>query len=209
MARLTMDDIIHSASYGTETRLIDIDDDSSRIKYYFFFRQELDTAPIASGDVEKDLRDYQELKRTVLRHAIPNKGKMFDYIVGKHYKTLRDWAIANNRSLEDIVYGVNHIHFMQDRTVSWITLDDLLYRLCPDWIWPSENPAQQEAVVPENAVPQNADTNVPNTADNEIQQNANVSHEIPPKHLVQMVRTLLSSIPTILEIVETVLKKIE
>ena len=134
-----MDQIIHTAAKGGfEHKLVYIGDENSSTKYYFFFRQELDVPSIASGNAAKDEQAYSNLKSTTLRHAIPNKGKIFDYIEGKHYKTLSEWALANGRSLEDIVYGVNHIHFGQNREQAWFTLDQLLKFLDEDWEWPTE-----------------------------------------------------------------------
>lgn len=134
-----MDNIIHRAAKGGfEHCLVDIENVSAG-RYYFFFRQELDVPGIASGDVAKDIAAYADLKRTTIRHAIPNKRKIFDYVVGKHYPTLRDWATANGRSVDDIIYGVNHVHFGQYHQRAWIDLNDLLTTLQPKWVWPAED----------------------------------------------------------------------
>ena len=133
----TMDGIIHK--YPANNLLWKKDDASTWHKSYFFFRQELGVRGVMSGDVLKDQRDYAKLKRDVLRHAILYKGKIYDYIVDKHYNTLSEWAEANGKTLNDIVYGVNHIHFGQDNHMEFCSLKDMMEQLAPGWKFPPEN----------------------------------------------------------------------
>ena len=104
-----MDKIIHTAAKKYDPRqLIDLGQTSDKL--YFFFRQEL-TEP-----------------GTPLRHAIPNNGRIYDYIVDKYHNTLADWAEANGRSTSDILYGANRMYFKES-----VTLDALLRYLNPAW----------------------------------------------------------------------------
>lgn len=104
-----MDKIIHTAAKKYDARqLIDLGQTSDKL--YFFFRQEL-TEP--------------GLPR---RHAIPNKSRIYDYIEDKYHNTLADWAEANGRSTEDILYGADRESFKES-----ITLDALLRYLNPAW----------------------------------------------------------------------------
>lgn len=90
-----MDAIIHnSIKKGARAdRLVDFQAVNNK-KYYFFFKQEPDRR------VHKNTSD--------LSHAVPNKGMIYDYIHGKHYNTLREWAHANDCTLDDIYYGFNN-----------------------------------------------------------------------------------------------------
>ena len=104
-----MDKIIHTAAKKYDARhLIDLGQTSDKL--YFFFRQELTDPGLP------------------LRHAIPNKGRIYDYIEDKYYNTLADWAQANGRSTSDILYGANRMYFKES-----ITLDALLRYLNPVW----------------------------------------------------------------------------
>ena len=88
-----MDAIIHNAiKNGTRAdRLIEIHENT---KQYFFFKQEA---------FRRDAKGVVSMS-----HVVPNKGLMYDFIAGKHYKTLREWADANGRTLDDIWYGFNN-----------------------------------------------------------------------------------------------------
>jgi len=101
---------------------------------YFFFRQELENAD--------SIVEYQQRKKTTLRHLTIHNNKFYDYIAKKHYDTLADWAIENKKSLNDILYGINPAY--HDATDSYISLDDLLLSLNENWVWPEEHPANQE-----------------------------------------------------------------
>jgi hypothetical protein len=142
---LTMENIIFNAAKKNPNQLVRMQISDNQ-KYYFFFRDELNIAPIVSGNVQQDLRNFRELKRTTLRHAIPNKGKFYDYIVDRHYNTLQEWATANGKTIDDIVYGVNHIHFGQDGNQDYIPLNTLVKALNPNWISPTEN--RQQVTIP-------------------------------------------------------------
>ena len=109
-----MDKIIHTAAKKYDARLL-IDLGQASDKLYFFFRQEL-TYPGPTPELP------------VRRHAIPNKGRIYDYIEDKYYNTLADWAQANGRSTSDILYGANRMYFKES-----ITLDALLRYLNPAW----------------------------------------------------------------------------
>ena len=133
-----MDKIIQSAAkkYG-EKELIHFTLDKPIDNYYyrnqyFFFRQENETG---YGNVDRYSKLYEELKSTTIRHLIPNKGSYYDYVVGKHYNTLREWATENKKSLEDICYGVSKLS--NDWTY-YLPLDEMLRTLNPKWVWPTE-----------------------------------------------------------------------
>jgi hypothetical protein len=106
----TMDNIIHKAAkkFG-EHKLVEIDNLNNRL--YFFFRQEL-------------------MERGVpMHHAIPNKGRIYDYIVGAYYDTLHEWAEAWGRTTTDILYGC-----LRGGRIEYISLNALLLHLNPKWI---------------------------------------------------------------------------
>lgn len=104
-----MDKIIQTASKKYDARhLIDLGQTSDKL--YFFFRQEL-TEPGLSR-----------------RHAIPNKGFIYDYTTNTHHTSLADWAEANGRTTSDILYGANRMYFKES-----VTLDALLRYLNPAW----------------------------------------------------------------------------
>ena len=88
-----MDAIIHKAIKNglRADRLVNLQDNT---KVYFYFKQE----PVRRGT--KDVVN--------MSHVVPSKGTMYDFIAGKHYKTLREWADANDRTLDDIWYGFNN-----------------------------------------------------------------------------------------------------
>jgi hypothetical protein len=144
-----MDGIIHNAirKGHWDHRLIDLLSTPPGQKLYFFFRQELQVAPVRSGDMQKDWSEFEKLKKTTLRHAVPNKGMIFDYIEGKHYDTLKDWAVANGKSLEDIVYGVNHIHILQNDLIVYCSLHYLLCKLDPSWLRQSDKKPDHDETV--------------------------------------------------------------
>lgn len=110
-----MDAIIHnSIKKGARAdRLVDFQVVNNK-KYYFFFKQEPDRR------VHKNTSD--------LSHAVPNKGMIYDYIHGKHYNTLREWAHANDCTLDDIYYGFNN----QNGRL-FVTLYQLIMLLDPDY----------------------------------------------------------------------------
>jgi len=108
MALLDINRIIFATSKNNnDSNLIDSDflwyTDSSK-KMYFFFVQEINL-PL----VERHTKKYDEQKKLFIRHLIPHKGKFYDYVVGKHYNTLQEWAKDNKRTINDIRYGVNDL----------------------------------------------------------------------------------------------------
>ena len=104
-------------------------------KKYFFFRQEFDIGDDIWRNIKLDKKSQATFRNKYnIRHAIPNNGTIYDYTIGKHYDTLLDWAVANGRSLEDIMYGVNRPHyFFPDK--HHVSLDALLRILDPKWAW--------------------------------------------------------------------------
>lgn len=109
-----MDSIIHKNAMNSRN-VIDVDDfvklsgaSSRRLafsKLYFFFKSELNTNHIS--------------------HLIPYKGNYYDYIAHKEYTSLKEWADDNNKTVLDILYGVNK-RDSSSRLVEYITLDRLL-----------------------------------------------------------------------------------
>lgn len=129
-----MDSIIINASDFGKRELTHFPEAPYGKNLYFFFRQELEIPAICTGNVENDISAYADLKKTTLRHLIPNKRSYYDYIVQKHYKTLAEWAEANGRTVDDILYGVNHIHFDQNREQAYMPLKELLHMIAPNWV---------------------------------------------------------------------------
>jgi hypothetical protein len=115
VVELKMDSVIHNAikSGVNPHHLVNVRGSKDfRTRYYFFFEQEK-ASPTLDGGVS-------------MHHAIPNKGMIFDYIVGQDYKTLKEWAEANRRTVDDILYGVND-------GCRAVTVYDVLDALHPNW----------------------------------------------------------------------------
>lgn len=99
-------------------------------KLYFFFDSELELKETQDPVV------YAQMKNDSIRHLIPYKGRYFDYVANKEYKTLREWAEDNGKSLSNIRYG-KHKFYLRG---SWdkvesahISLDQLLKFLDPKY----------------------------------------------------------------------------
>lgn len=134
-----MDKIIQNAAKKYNPNMIvETDELQHHQKAYFFFRQEAELYPTHTSTGEYARYDYDAVKHT-LRHAIPNKGGYFDYIEKKHYDTLQDWATANGRNLQDIVYGVNHAFDLYHPFASWISIETFMRSLDREWSWPTED----------------------------------------------------------------------
>ena len=134
--------ITNAAKKNDSRRLVDIPDVHE--PYYFFFMDELGVL-MQSNKYPKSadsFRQYQELKKTTLRHMIPCKGEFYDYIVDKNYATLDEWARDNKQSTSNILYGRNRV--FSNNHDSYIMLDDLLFTLNKNWVWPEEDAAIQE-----------------------------------------------------------------
>jgi hypothetical protein len=99
---------------------------------YFFFKQELEQPPVV------DHVDYSALKHSSIRHLIPHKGRYYDYVVDREYKSLSEWANANGQSLDNICYGVvkKHRAHSYNPIVFWVTLLDLVNYLDPNYTAP-------------------------------------------------------------------------
>ena len=85
------------------------------------------------------------MKRLFIRHLIPNKGKFYDYVVGKHYNTLQEWAKDNKQSIHDIRYGINDLgcdvnNIEGYRSVSLSGLMKYLHPMC-------ELPTEEDEIV--------------------------------------------------------------
>lgn len=104
---------------------------------YFFFASELSLTGVPHPRNEENVAAYNELKKTQIRHCIPNRKNYVDYVAGKTYKTLEEWAAENGKSLGEILYGINDIHFHSNRDawdcsqVYFITLETLMSYLTP------------------------------------------------------------------------------
>ena len=104
---------------------------------YFFFASELSLTGVPHPRNEENVAAYAELKKTQIRHCIPNRKNYVDYVAGKTYNTLEEWASDNGKSLGDILYGINDIHFHSNRDawdcsqVYFITLETLMSYLSP------------------------------------------------------------------------------
>lgn len=96
---------------------------------YFFFQQELDISSVS------DEKEYQHVKNQLIRHLVPYGNVYYDYIVGKEYSTLAEWARDNSWSVTDIRYGVvkKHRNYVNDPVVAYITLDTLVKHLDPNY----------------------------------------------------------------------------
>jgi hypothetical protein len=104
---------------------------------YFFFASELSLAGVPHPRNEENLAAYNELKKTQIRHCIPNRNNYVDYVAGKTYNTLEEWAVDNGKTLADVLYGINDIHFHSNRDawdcsqVYFITLETLVGHIMP------------------------------------------------------------------------------
>lgn len=111
---------------------------------YFFFKSELDVPRIVGERTPDNLEKYAELKKTSIRHLIPHRKGFFDYIVKKDYPTLGAWASDNGKTVDDIYYGRNSVHFCPEvpherhggwdlPAINYVTLNQLLTYMDPTW----------------------------------------------------------------------------
>jgi hypothetical protein len=90
---------------------------------YFFLKREL-------AFTQPD--QYQDAKRNdMIRHAKYYRGMWLDYVVGKEFDTLDEWAEDCGADSRDILYGVNRFHMYQRDTYTphpsrYVTLTRLL-----------------------------------------------------------------------------------
>jgi len=134
----TMDSIIQKAAkkYQYLAHL-----DTGGHKPHFFFHSDFD---VSANKRYKSRQSGESrinfCKRHGIRHAVPNKGKIYDYTEGKHYNTLRDWADANHQRVEDISYGsydpTNPLAGMYGP--AHVSLNDLLVSWDPTWASPED-----------------------------------------------------------------------
>ena len=96
-------------------------------KLYFFFNREL------TVNNTNDPVVYNQLKNDFIRHLIPYKGRYFDYIVNKEYKTLREWADDNGEDVGNICYGVNRVFNFTEPVRVYVRLHQLLEFLDPNY----------------------------------------------------------------------------
>uniref|UniRef100_A0A6C0ERL5 Uncharacterized protein n=1 Tax=viral metagenome TaxID=1070528 RepID=A0A6C0ERL5_9ZZZZ len=82
--------------------LFHFDPDSDVSRPYFFLKREL---------LVTNLRQYKAEKAVGgIRHVIEYKGKWFDYILKREFKTLADWAADAGSTFDDVLYGTNRVH---------------------------------------------------------------------------------------------------
>ena len=109
--------------------------DGSDYSPYFFFASELSVPAIPHPRNEENLAQYAELKKTQIRHCIPNRKNYVDYVAGKEYDTLEEWAVDNGKTLEDVLYGINHVHFVNppwdQSVVYYMPLETLVEHIMP------------------------------------------------------------------------------
>ena len=102
---------------------------------YFFFASEISVPAVPYPRNEESLTQYAELKKTQIRHCIPNRKNYVDYVAGKEYNTLHEWALDNGKTLDDIVYGINDVHFINfdwdHSRVYYMPLDTLVDHIMP------------------------------------------------------------------------------
>jgi hypothetical protein len=103
---------------------------------YFFFASELSVPAVPYPRNEENVAAYNELKKTQIRHCIPNRKNYVDYVAGKTYNTLEEWAVDNGKTLEDVLYGINYVHFIDHQcaygsVVYYIPLDVLVDHIMP------------------------------------------------------------------------------
>ena len=102
---------------------------------YFFFVSEISVPAVPYPRNEESLAQYAELKKTQIRHCIPNRKNYVDYVAGKEYNTLHEWALDNGKTLDDIVYGINDVHFINfdwdHSRVYYMPLDTLVDHIMP------------------------------------------------------------------------------
>jgi hypothetical protein len=112
---------------------------------YFFFASELSVPAVPYPRTQDRIDEYAELKKTQIRHCIPNRKNYVDYVAGKEYNTLEEWAVDNGKTLSDILYGINHVHFVNspwDQTVVYhMPLDILVDHLMPQKKVVNKDPA--------------------------------------------------------------------
>ena len=113
-----MDAIIHNAhaKYGRSLG-------TNLSSPYFFLAKEVGIPVPANRD------EYQYLKTNIIRHLTMSNGRYYDYIVDKYYDTLKEWAQANNSSVQDISFGINRVIIGKKFVKKSIELTDLLKQL--------------------------------------------------------------------------------
>jgi hypothetical protein len=113
---------------------------------YFFFASELSVPAVPYPRNEENLATYAELKKTQIRHCIPNRKNYVDYVAGKEYNTLEEWALDNGKTLSDILYGINYVHFIDQQwaygpVVYHMPLDTLVEHIMPQKKVENKDPA--------------------------------------------------------------------
>ena len=103
---------------------------------YFFFASELSVPAVPYPRNEENIATYAELKKTQIRHCIPNRKNYVDYVSGKTYNTLEEWAVDNGKTLADVLYGINYVHFIDQQwaygpVVYYMPLDTLVEHIMP------------------------------------------------------------------------------
>ena len=112
---------------------------------YFFFASELSVPAVPYPRNEENLARYAELKNTQIRHCIPNRKNYVDYVSGKEYNTLEEWAVDNGKTLEDVLYGISHVHFVNppwdQSVVYYMPLETLVEHIMPQKKVENKDPA--------------------------------------------------------------------
>jgi len=103
---------------------------------YFFFASELSVPAVPYPRNAENIATYAELKKTQIRHCIPNRKNYVDYVSGKEYNTLEEWAADNGKTLADVLYGINYVHFIDHQwaygpVVYYMPLDVLVDHIMP------------------------------------------------------------------------------
>jgi hypothetical protein len=103
---------------------------------YFFFASELSVPAVPYPRNAENIATYAELKKTQIRHCIPNRKNYVDYVSGKKYNTLEEWAVDNGKTLADVLYGINYVHFIDHQraygsVVYHMPLDVLVDHIMP------------------------------------------------------------------------------
>jgi hypothetical protein len=120
--------LVHYTDFEKLTKRIDRW--SSFDKLYFFFDSELALENTYDPNV------YSQMKKDSIRHLIPNKGRYYDYVAHKEYKTLKEWAEDNGKNVSNILYGLHNVYSVHSgaRLISaHITLNTLIKFLDPNY----------------------------------------------------------------------------
>ena len=86
---------------------------------HFYLKEELKVKTVEEYRVAKQLGE--------IRHVVEYKGKWFDYIVKREFKTLSEWAIDAGGTINDVLYGTNRANIGHKPV--FVTLDALLDHL--------------------------------------------------------------------------------